>query len=67
MIGVLWAPQTLGFTLLGAHALNPGGSLNIIKNQQNLDLLQIPPMGAPGTPKVSHMSTLVPFSTQKDH
>ena len=67
MIGVMWAPQTTEITLLGPHALNPGGPLNIIKNRLNLDLLQIPPMGAPGTPKVSHMSTLVPFSSQKDH
>ena len=49
------------------HVLNPRGPLNIIKNRLNLDLLQLPPMGASWTPKVSHMSTLVPFSTQKDH
>ena len=66
MIGVMWAPQTSGFTTLGPYALNPGGPLNIIKNRLNLDLLQIPPMGAPGIPNVS-MSTLVPFSSQKDH
>ena len=64
---VVIGPPERRVTLLGAHALNPGGSLNIIKNRLNLDLLQIPPMGAPGTPKVSHMSTLVPFSSQKDH
>ena len=53
-------------TLLGPCSLNPGGSLNSIENRQNLDLLQIPPMYVPGTRKVSHMSTLVPFSIQKD-
>ena len=67
MIGVMWAPQTSEITLLGPCFLNPRGPLNIIKNRLNLDLLQIPPMGVPGTPKVSHMSTLVPFSSQKDH
>ena len=67
MIGVMWAPQTTEITTLGPRALNLGGPLNIIKNRLNLDLLQIPPMGAPWTPKVSHMSTLVPFSNQKDH
>ena len=41
------------------------GPLNIIKNRLNLDLLQIPSMGAPGTPKVSHMSTLVRFQVKK--
>jgi hypothetical protein len=60
-------PRTHCVTLPGAHCLNPGGPLNIIKNRQNLDLLPIPPTGAPGTPKVSHVSTLVPFSNQKDH
>jgi len=64
---VVIGPPERWVTLLGPCALNPGGSLNIIKNRLNLDLLQIPPMGAPGTPKVSHMSTLVPFSNQKDH
>ena len=64
---VVIGPPERWFTTLGARALNPGGSLNIIKNRENLALLQIPPMGAPGTPKVGHMVTLVPFSSQKDH
>ena len=34
---------------------------------RNLNLLSILPVGAPGTPNVSHMSTLVLFSAQKDH
>ena len=64
---VVIGPTDHWVTLLGPSPLNPGGPLNIIKNRLNLDLLQIPPMGAPGTPKVSHVSTLVPFSSQKDH
>ena len=55
-------------TLLGARCLNPGGSLNIIKNRQNLDLLQIPPMGAPqplGPPKSTICQLWYRFQVKK--
>ena len=52
LLVLLIGPREQGRLPSLGHVLStPGGPLNIIKNRQNVDLLPIPPFGAPRTPK----------------